>query len=242
MELTTTNMGGKKLLFDRQSYIIKKTGKHTIRWICANRKQFGCNACLTTDIDIQHVIPGSETPHCHDQDPNYTEAVKMRQTIKAQASVSRSKPCQIVKDIQKQHPAEVGAVAGQYDALKQIIQRVRKRGRPKNPISMKDVPIPLPEAYATDVIFDNKNADHRIIIFATKTGITLLGEAEELFMDGTFDMRPSQFAQLYVIRAPLGERTVPVAYAFLPAKDEKTYEAMLDGIEEEIKSKKINLY
>ena len=36
---------------------------------------------------------------------------------------------------------------------------------------------------------------------ATETGI--IGDSEELFMDGTtFAMAPTQFAQLYVIRAP----------------------------------------
>ena len=58
----------------------------------------------------------------------------------------------------------------------------------------------------------------------------LIGDSEKLFMDGTFSMAPTQFAQLYVIRAPLGSKTVPVAYAFLPSKDQYIYEEMLGVI------------
>ena len=57
-----------------------------------------------------------------------------------------------------------------------------------------------------------------------------MGDAEELFMDGTHTMKPPQFAQLYVVRAPLGETSVPVAYAFLPSKDQPIYEEMLGAL------------
>ena len=48
--------------------------------------------------------------------------------------------------------------------------------------------LPLPEDYAKDVIYDNERAD-RLIIYATEPGISLMGDAEELFMDGTHSMK-----------------------------------------------------
>ena len=118
---------------------------------------------------------------------------------------------------------------GQVNALKQVVRRVKKGSTPKNPSCIEEIPVPLPEDYAKDVIYDNERAD-RLIIFATEPGISLMGDAEELFMDGTHSMKPPQFEQLYVVRAPLGETSVPVAYAFLPSKEQSIYEEMLGAL------------
>ena len=184
---------------------------------------------MTTDIDCLHVIPGSLVPHTHEPDTTFTEGLKVRADMKKNASVNRGKPSQIVKDMLKKCPKEVGAAAGQVEALKQVVRRVKKGSVPKNPSYKEDIPIPLPEDYAKEVIYDNERPD-RLIIFATEAGISLIGDAEELFMDGTYSMKPPQFAQLYVIRAPLGETSVPVAYAFLPSKEQTIYEEMLEAL------------
>lgn len=46
-------------------------------------------------------------------------------------------------------------------------------------------------------------------------------------MDGNFAMAPKQFEQVYVIRVPIGETAVTVAYCLLEKKDEETYKEML---------------
>ncbi|XP_076051605.1 uncharacterized protein LOC143031528 [Oratosquilla oratoria] len=70
-------------------------------------------------------------------------------------------------------------------------------------------------------------------------GIERLGSAQELFMDGNFAMAPKQFEQVYVIRVPIGETAVTVAYCLLEKKDEETYKEMLQIILDECERKDI---
>jgi hypothetical protein len=62
------------------------------------------------------------------------------------------------------------------------------------------------------------------MVFMSDHGAWVLGHATEIFMDGTFDSRPSMFGQLYFIRAKMADkRCLPVACAFLPNKETATY-------------------
>jgi hypothetical protein len=62
------------------------------------------------------------------------------------------------------------------------------------------------------------------MIFMSDQGAWVMGHATEIFMDGTFDSRPSMFAQLYFIRAKMADkRCVAVAFALLPNKETTTY-------------------
>ena len=51
-------------------------------------------------------------------------------------------------------------------------------------------------------------------------------------MDGTFDVAPLLFTQLYMIRVPLGESAVTSVYAFLPNKHQETYEELFTAIQD----------
>lgn len=50
------------------------------------------------------------------------------------------------------------------------------------------------------------------------------------YMDGTHSTAPSQFPQLFVIRVPLGGTCATAVYAYLPNKEQRTYENMLNAI------------
>ena len=229
LEITLSNKGGKKVLHAGHAYTEKTVNKRSIRLRCANYRKYNCNGALTVDLDCTRIIPGSMIPHTHEPNTDFTEGLKKRVDCKKIATISRGKPSQIVKDVLAKCPVEVGAAMGEANALKQVVRRIKKGSTPKNPSCIEEIPVPLPEDYAEEVIYDNERSD-RLIIFATEPGIALMGDAEELFMDGTHTMKPPQFAQLYVVRAPLGETSVPVAYAFLPSKDQSIYEEMLGAL------------
>lgn len=44
-----------------------------------------------------------------------------------------------------------------------------------------------------------------MLIFGRDTGLSILADSESWLMDGTYDIPPSQFSQLYVIRAAISE-------------------------------------
>ena len=59
--------------------------------------------------------------------------------------------------------------------------------------------------------------------------MNLLKQCPEWFVDGTFDVCPTIFAQLYTVHVKLPEgNVVPVAYAFLPSKSGASFTWLLE--------------
>ena len=73
-------------------------------------------------------------------------------------------------------------------------------------------------------------ADSRVVVFAADQCLEKLASAETWFMDGNFSMAPPLFQQLYVVRVPLGETAISVAYALLTNKMQQTYEELLEAL------------
>ena len=69
-----------------------------------------------------------------------------------------------------------------------------------------------------------------MIVFATDQALTLLSRCNNWFGDGTFDVSPTIFYQLYTIHARYGKTVVPCVYALLPDKTEATYNRLLTEI------------
>ena len=74
------------------------------------------------------------------------------------------------------------------------------------------------------LIYDSdRNADNRILVFASPSALRLLAAAETWFIDGNFAMTPRGFSQLYVIRVALGSTAVSVVYALLQNKSQQCH-------------------
>jgi hypothetical protein len=81
------------------------------------------------------------------------------------------------------------------------------------------------------LIYDNgPTASKRMLVFASEEGLELLAQSHRWLMDGTFDSCPSIFDQLYVIRAPLGETSVPCVYALLAGRTQAIYEELFRAL------------
>ncbi|XP_060552384.1 uncharacterized protein LOC132713725 [Ruditapes philippinarum] len=227
MEFITSNKGSRKLLYEGYAYTKKNENKSSMRWECSQRIGLNCKGALTTDLHVSSVK--SETAHSHAPDKFAMQALKVRSEIKASAEANRGKPGQIVTDKLSLQPTEVIA-ASSVKSLKQTVRRAKRGTAPKNPSTIRDVPVPFPIEFASNVIYDNESPDNRILIFATNDGLRLLDSASRWFMDGTHSTAPSQFQQLFVIRVPLGESCVSVVYALLPSKQQLVYEEMLTAL------------
>ena len=81
-----------------------------------------------------------------------------------------------------------------------------------------------------NLIYDNHSSDKRVLVFASEDGLNLLGSTDTWFIDGTFSTAPSQFQQIFCIRAAIGNTHVSVAYALLPSKTQHIYEECLTAI------------
>jgi len=110
-----------------------------------------------------------------------------------------------------------------------------------NPKTMADIVIPdaLKTTYSgRDFILRDGGVDQmgRILIFGTPESLKLLKESRFWYGDGTFAVSPELFYQMYTINIILKNKNLPLVYALLPNKEEKTYkrflELLLIGFEE----------
>ena len=74
-------------------------------------------------------------------------------------------------------------------------------------------------------MFDDGTTE-RILGFSTDELITALCRAPIVYMDGTFRIVPTIFAQLYTLHAFYKGQMLPMAYFLLPNKEKETYKRM----------------
>ena len=70
----------------------------------------------------------------------------------------------------------------------------------------------------------------RMIIFATDEDLEMLSSSDHLFGDGTFEVSPFIFFQLYTIYAIHNGGLIPCAFALLPNKRQVTYDRLFGEI------------
>ncbi|CAF3722611.1 unnamed protein product [Rotaria socialis] len=82
-----------------------------------------------------------------------------------------------------------------------------------------------------DVIVTNcYKGDGRILFFASPEQLHVLQTSQDFLVDGTFNVVPEVFYQLFIIHAVYHQHTVPVVYALLRRKDAGTYTRLFDEI------------
>lgn len=64
--------------------------------------------------------------------------------------------------------------------------------------------------------------------------ISLLNKCPDWFGDGTFDIVPILFQQLYSIHASIDNKYIPLVYAFLPNKKQTNYDKLLNFISQNV--------
>jgi len=228
MEIISTNQGKQKVCLDGFMYTKQITSKTQIRWQCVKRNNH-CKGVISTSLDLSQVI--KTKPHNHDANQMEVAVAKTKVDMKHLAANTRERPATMVSAKLAELPAAARQLAGEEDAMKKMIRRVRKgQARPVPvPASLSELTIqgdwaqtsgPAPEPF---LIYDNgQESDSRIVVFASPPALRTLSTADTWFMDGNFAMAPPGFLQLYVIRVPLGSTTVGLAYALLQRKTHDT--------------------
>ena len=81
------------------------------------------------------------------------------------------------------------------------------------------------------LLSDNgRYAEERIIIFASNALLDTLNTAQVWWMDGTLDVAPKLFQQLYVLRVRSNDIFITVAYFFMERKTQDSYEEVFQTI------------
>jgi hypothetical protein len=113
-------------------------------------------------------------------------------------------------------------------------QRSNKATYGDNPKSIADiiVPIELTVTLVNKEPFVWKDSGYgdpdRIIVFTTESNIKLLIAHKQWFADGTFEVAPLIYKQMYNISASIKGKILPLVYTLLNRKNEKVYFAFFN--------------
>jgi hypothetical protein len=232
VKLLDSNKGTVKLSLNSYMYSKKHEGKKEITWRCVQRH---CKGALKTGLDMKN--PAEVCAHCHAADGDKIALAECRQDMRRRAETSMDKPNQILATVVEQLPDAVSALLPSNDACRRTLRNIRAKHRPRDPASLDELVVtdewmmtsgPNPRPF---LLYDNgTDADERILIFTTDENLQLLANSSHWFMDGTFDIAPTLFAQLYVIHGQVGVNTSPLVYVLMQRQTQSSYEELLQFI------------
>ncbi|CAF0740712.1 unnamed protein product [Brachionus calyciflorus] len=159
-------------------------------------------------------------------------------------AISTSEPPRtIIRKIILESSTECISSMCKKTAMRQIIQRERNKtcfsGFNAKCLSKLDIPPELRFTYrdkSNFYMFDTGAVDrNRVIIFSTQNNIKLLSSHKEWYSDGTFDISPTLFAQVYSIHININNTDLPMLYSLLPNKKESTYKKLFQIIKNDLK-------
>lgn len=151
----------------------------------------------------ENVISKSE--HSHAADVRKSEQRIGMATIRQAAKNSNSPPRRIIRAVTATMSKEAAIGLPMYDVIARNVRRVRNKAKviPKQPETLSDLVIDGEYAQTMKgemfLLYDNKHAVNRIVIFATKDNLQFMVACDDWYMDGTFDITPPLFKQVYTV-------------------------------------------
>lgn len=251
---------GTKLIIDGFIYIKSRKRNGRTYWDCQKLRAGVCNArAVTTTAAVGNALNVESGPSTskHDHPPNQeqTKAEMFVQELKRKAEEHPEQPPrQLIRNELLGVPSGVLSQLPLREALRKTVRRVRTKNLPPNPRSMTDLQ-DLPAEYKRTLqdepflLHDNRGTpgEGRVLVFATRKNIEVLCRSTIWFVDGTFDVTPTIFTQLFTIigirqrNHTHGEDTpLPFVYAFLEGKQENQYAAVLRAVRQAVARYRVN--
>lgn len=144
--------------------------------------------------------------HSHAPDARTSKCRKVLQEIRVQAASTNDPPRRILRAVTSSVDERISSVELPSNSnMTRTIRRVRKKvgNTPKNPKTLAELIVEGRYLNTlkgeTFMLYDSGNGSKRIIIFSTHTNLSFLSYCDEWYMDGTFDVAPSLFYQLYTV-------------------------------------------
>lgn len=227
VQMIETARSGSKLRVDGFVYRQKENHGTYIRWKC---DEVGCPGALRTDMAMAN--PRTQgRPHSHGPpELNVVQAkqlrVAMTQLVTAAPHVSAG---QVHREaIAAAHPDVVAHTTG-APSVKRGLRKRKALNRPPLPATAEDLVIN--EHFSRTryglpfLVHDEVFEGDRMLIFASMFMLTLLfSNVGIVFMDGTFQMIPGIFHQLFTLNMMYGgKKQVPVVYVLLKRKTAAAY-------------------
>ena len=205
-----TNQGKDMLIDGGYLYVYKQPlagNRHS--WECRVHRKKLCKALVMV---LDNAIVGRVNDHTQAPNATQIEVTKVPASIKRKAWTTHGTP----QDILTTELANVSNEAVvNLPPMRHIRHAIRSQREnindPNIPQHRQDLPA-IPNEYAITTHGD----DSRIILFATDDDLETLCSSDHWFGDGTFEVSPSIFFQLYTIHAICNEQIMLCVFALLP--------------------------
>ena len=132
MEIIKTTRGGDMLIYDDETFTIKKKnpGKN-IRWICSKAAK-GCKGFVTTDDPIGN--PRNHTPHNHTSSPVDVEIAMFRSELRSTAEANNKTPTgELLQRCMQNLSPQALAKIKNTETIRRDIQRHKSKNKPREP-------------------------------------------------------------------------------------------------------------
>lgn len=230
---TYTEKNKLALVINGYTFHKEKTYKSKIYWNCTEHDKINCKVRAHTENDVVVLLSGN---HCHTANAANVNCRSILHCMK-EKSVNSNRTQTSTQCILAETCANISqAVAAEMPRpvnLKRTIQRNRETGVPTFRCrSDIELPNELKVTLKGELFLmhDSGNTDERILIFTTNENLNILMSSGEWFMDGTFDLCPILFYQLFTVHAFKGKLIVPLVFCLLPNKQQVTYEKMFQAL------------
>lgn len=185
---------GYKFRHQRQS-----NSKHY--YVCTKNVELKCRCRLNRDEKGEYQLNGS---HKHAPKPEQRESSEVMDTLKKKANSDKSRARVLISEACETITSQVAADLPSMSQMPRTINRVRNAGNISALVREPNKILLTPDIITTKkgdcmVLFDNENEEDRLIMFATKDNMRVLQNGDAIFCDGTFDVVPAGYKQLYTI-------------------------------------------
>lgn len=212
--------GQNKMYCDGYIYTKNKSGKDNIvYWRCEDRS---CSGKAKTDGD--DIISSSDHPN-HTRVDFHAEVQITQALIKVRAAQSYEPSSTVVSAETANISDAAKALLPSEKALKQAVQRERRRVLPPLPVDLAS--INLQDEWTETLSGDGfllagtgPQDPNRILVFSTHENLIDLTLQGVTIGDGTFSSVPYLFTQLYTLHGFVGGKCIPLVFGLLPSKTE----------------------
>ena len=236
-----------KLLLDSDGYLYSRKKERdsttATAWRCQKYRTKKCPCHVYLTVADQTLTQGVH-PHTHDPGKMVAEKSEMRESLKRKAADQHLSATQnLLTEALSTCPPELNVELPKLESLARVVQRSRAKasGSANHSEAPSSAEFVLPPTCQTTlreenfVLFDGvTDTGSRLIVFTTEKNLRVLAEHPNWIVDGTFYVCPKIFQQSYSIHAVIDRKCVPLVFALLSDKTEKTYIFLLNTIKNSV--------
>ncbi|CAF1416428.1 unnamed protein product, partial [Rotaria sordida] len=180
-----------------------------------------CHTNLTMDSFLSE-----PTTHTHVPDPERIPAIEVKNQVKIKAATSDEASSSILHSSLRFMPLSAVVSLPSSDSLMRTIRRQRPKLR-SDPNTRVPDNLRKTDRGEEFILYE----DNEMIIFTTKTNLSLLKNCKHWFMGGTFKVCPDEFYQLFTLHALLKSVIILLVYGLLIEPDDFEPASILSDFE-----------